>query len=212
MPRSPVHCLAKLHKEFEVLRKLDFSNQQHYSKLLLAGKRPRLTKAQIHLLTEGLFSNAFRCYQLFLNEVFLLYCTGRYSCRKKRVKSFLNAKNILHAKELIQSSMPYLDWSNPNTVLDRAELYLQDGYPIKQSIATNREGLLDLERVRNHIAHMSDESKRGYLKTLKNHFGVDPLRVPPPGKYLLLPHRTIVTQYYLLYYFDLIERVSGLIV
>jgi len=115
---------------------------------------------------------------------------------------------FLHAEELIQSSRRFLDWTNPDTVIDRSELYLKDGFPIKLPYTTNRETLLDFKRIRNHIAHDSKESLAGYQVVLRRHYGTIPLKIPPPGEYLLVPDSNDPSKYKLLVFFALMRRLS----
>jgi hypothetical protein len=112
-----------------------------------------------------------------------------------------------HAEELLQSSLYFLDWSSPDKLIERAETYLQNGYPIKDVISANMRKLRNLKRIRNHIAHMSKESQVDYLKVVREHYGTNPLRVPPPGEFLLLS-KTGFSTYYLTDYFELIAEVA----
>jgi hypothetical protein len=106
--------------------------------------------------------------------------------------------------------MPFLDWSSPDTLIERAEAYLKDGYPLKTPLSTNLDSLRTLKKVRNHIAHMSPESLAEFKKVLKTHYGTIPLKLPRPGEFLLLTSRHS-TLYYLRSYMDLMEEVASLI-
>lgn len=205
MRTTPAKCLADLTAELKSLRKLDTLNQSQFS----AGGtgRPVLTKTQLHVLTEAIFFAAFRSYEQFMRNVFVLYCCGIQPNRRKLVRPYLRPKTLKHTEELLQSSMPFLDWSSPDNVIERAETYLQDGYPVKNVISANVDGLRNLKRIRNHIAHMSKESHYEYLKTVRQHHGTNPLKVPRPGEFLLLK-RTGSTTYYLTDYLGLIENVA----
>ena len=121
----------------------------------------------------------------------------------------MKPKSFNHAEKLIKSSMRYLDWTNPDDVIKRADLYLKDGFPIKYPYTTHRELLLDFKRIRNHIAHDSAESLDGYKAALRQHFGTIPLRIPPPGEFLLLTDRYDPTKYKLLVFFDLMKSLSN---
>jgi hypothetical protein len=209
MKRSPANCLTALRRELVSLCSLDKKNQEQYSILIAAGKKPKLTKSQLHLLTESIFFAAFRAYEQFLRQIFIIYCLGKQTMHRRQIQSFLNPTNIDHAEALIQSAMPFLDWSSPDQVIERAELYLKGGYPIKRAIAANIDSLRDFKRIRNHIAHMSKESMGEYKKVLKKYFTVLPLRIPTPGEYLLLPSQSNTLRYNLLAYIDLIEKVSS---
>jgi hypothetical protein len=162
----------------------------------------------MHLLSEAVFFAAFRAYGQFLRNVFLLYCCGIKPSERKVVRSYLKPRSIQHAEELVQSSMPFLDWSSPDTLLERSETYLKDGYPIKAPITTNLDTLRELKKVRNHIAHMSKESLEDFKKVVKAHYGTLPLRIPRPGEFLLLPSRRAKGNYYLREYMKIIEDVA----
>jgi hypothetical protein len=205
MKTKPIGCLLALQDEFKTLRALDERNQKQFSG---GSAEPKLTKAQIHLLTEAVFFAAFRTYENFLRNVFLLYCCGMQSSRRKLVRSFLQPKTIQHAEMLVKSSMPFLDWSSPDRLIERAEAYLKDGYPIKTSLTTNLESLRALKKIRNHISHMSSESTAEFKKVVKIHYGTLPLRLPQSGEYLLLPCKEDSTTYYLKHFMDLMEKVA----
>lgn len=190
--------------ELKRLEHLDAENQARYSASASA-----LSKHQLHFLTEAIFFRAFRAYESFVREIFLLYCMGHRPRSGHKVTTFLNPRNFSHAEELIQSSMPFLEWTNPDTVIARAELYLEDGFPIKQPYTIHRETLFDFRRIRNHIAHDSKESLNGYLAVLRRHYGTVPLKVPSPGEFLLTIDRSNPSKYKLLIFFELLHKLSS---
>lgn len=206
MKTIPSGCLSALQTEFRTLRALDDKNQELFT---CGSSVTGLTKAQMHLLTEAVFFAAFRAYEQFLRNVFLLYCCGFQSTRRKLVRSFLHPKTIQHAEKLLKSSMHFLDWSSPDILIERAEAYLKDGHPLKTSLSTNLDNLRTLKKVRNHIAHMSAESMSEFKKVLKMHYGTIPLKLPRPGEFLLLPSKHDPTSYYLRSYMDLMEDVAS---
>jgi hypothetical protein len=205
MKTKPSAALTDLQVELNTLRALDARNQAQLSG---AAGLPCLTKTQMCLLTEAVFFAGFRAYEQFLRNIFLLYCSGIQSGKRRLVRSFLQPRSLLHTESLIKSAMQFLDWSSPDTLVERAEGYLKDGFPIKTPITANMELLRELKKLRNHIAHMSGESLLEYKKLLKAHFGTVPLRIPKPGEYLLLISRRQKTTYYLLEYLESIERVA----
>jgi hypothetical protein len=106
--------------------------------------------------------------------------------------------------------MPFLDWSSPDNLLERAEAYLDEGYPVKTPLTANREVLREMKSLRNHIAHRSAESLLGYKKVLKSHYATMPLRIPSPGEFLLVA-RKMGSGYKLQEYIETIDRVARLI-
>ncbi len=205
MKTKPSACLVVLQSEYNSLRKLNDKNQKQFTS---GSGTSELTKAQMHLLAEAVFFAAFRAYEQFLRNVFLLYCSGMQSSGRKLVRTFLQPKTVSHAETLIKSSMPFLDWSSPDALIDRSEAYLKDGYPMKNPLACDLVILRNLKKVRNHIAHMSGESTLEFKKVLKAHYGTVPLRIPRPGEYLLLPVKGRKSTYYLLSYMNIMEDVA----
>ena len=188
-------------KEIERLKKFDFANHNKFLK-------KELTKSQIELLVESIFFAAYRSYEGFLREIFLLYCLEKQPKRKPKVKSFLKPKDFEHSEQLIKSSMRYLDWTSPDTVIDRSEIYLHNGHPIKLPFTTNKQSLYEFRKIRNHIAHNSVESQSEYEKVIKNYYNYLPLTIPSPGQYLMLTLKKKTGNYILLDFFELMKTIS----
>ena len=193
--------LRDFSQELNRLRNFDAENQINFGK----GK---LTRRQLHLLTESLFFAAFRAYEAFIRDVFLLYSIEKTPATSKKVKSYLSPLNFAHAEQLIQSSMPFLDWASPDAVIKRAELYLKNGEPIKLPYTTQLQQLRNIKRIRNHIAHNSKESKGEFIKVVKSHYSMVPLKIPTAGEFLLLTEKKLKKQYKLLTYFKLLDKMS----
>lgn len=187
-------------KELDKLLRLDAENQTRFS--------GSANSFYLERLSESLFFSAYRAYENFLEDAFILYCLEKESVSGKKFTSFLKPKNFSHARELIQSSMPHLDWTSPDNVISRAETYLLDGEPIKTPVASSLEVLRDMKKLRNHIAHNSRESKVSYVSVIRKHYRTVPLKEPSPGKYLLeLVPRKSPTKYYLIKYIDDLKNV-----
>jgi hypothetical protein len=189
-------------REIERLKKFDFSNHKKFTK-------KELTKSQIEFLVESVFFAAYRSYEGFLREIFLLYCMEKQSTKKPKVKSYLKPKDFEHAEQLIKSSMHFLDWTKPDNVIERAEIYLQnDGHPVKLPYTTNKLQLREFKKIRNHIAHNSIESQNDYESVVRNYFGILPLTIPTPGQYLMLTSKKKAVNYVLLDFFELMKKIS----
>jgi hypothetical protein len=105
--------------------------------------------------------------------------------------------------------MSFLDWNSPDIVIERAELYLRNGYPIKLPYTTNLTALRQYKKLRNHIAHDSMESLDEFKKIVNAYYGgTAPLAYPSPGQYLMLPSLSAPANYLLLDFFDLMSAVS----
>ena len=114
-------CLLK---QLTSLRKLDQENQKRINPSTGGLTKGKLSKQQFHMLTENVFFSAFRSYENFIEEVFILYCLGKKTPSGKHAKPFIAPNNYTHAMELMKSSMPFLDWAKPGSIIKRSELYL----------------------------------------------------------------------------------------
>lgn len=193
------------------LKKLDQDSQQRLSSSLGRPTSGSFTKKQVHIITESLFFSAFRAYESLIEDVFLLYAMGKKPLSGRRPKSYLKTKDFDHAASLIKSSMYFLDWTASDALINRAELYLKDGYPIKAVITANQTILKDLKRIRNHIAHNSRESSAKYQIVLRNTLTTIPVKIPEVGEYLLMTDRQNRPNYYLITYINHIERIGTLL-
>lgn len=186
----------------DALMRLDRDNQTRFSRLTPADKR------SLVMLSEGIFVSAFREFETFLEEIFVLYTLEKKTITNVKPRSYLNPRNYDHALELIKSSMPFLDWTSPDTVISRAETYLHNGVPVKLPLSAHRVVLQDMKKVRNHIAHNSKESLKEYKKVLQKHYRTLPLSIPKPGEYLLLMVPATPTEHYLLNYLNKLKTIS----
>ncbi|PHS00185.1 MAG: hypothetical protein COA80_02995 [Leeuwenhoekiella sp.] len=198
--------ISAAHRDFSTelnsLVRLDTINQSNSG----------LSRSQLELLTEGVFLSAFRAYENYVEEVFLLYTLEKKSLSGVKPKSHLKPKNYNHSRDLIRSSMPFLDWSNPESVMERASIYLESGEPLRSALGGAVRDLLDMKILRNQIAHNSEESRRTYAKLLRREYGTAPLKIPPPGRHLLrtVP-RTNPSEHYLINYINKLLSVGSAI-
>ena len=205
--RAVSAVLNDFEKELRRLENFDTENQKKSSGRVSPSS---LSKKQLYLLTEAIFFSGFRAYENFINDIFILYCMEKKTFSGKRINSYLKPQNFQHAENLLKSSMPFLDWSSPDTVINRSELYLSQGFPIKSAIALHLEPLRDFKRIRNHIAHNSTASFQEYQKVLRRHFAVTPLIPPSPGEFLLLSEMSGLPKYKLQTFFDTMKNIATL--
>jgi hypothetical protein len=200
--------LRELNEEIDRLLRFDADNQKNFSTPTGSAKKRSISKRQLHMLTESIYFSAFRAYENFLRDVFLLYCLEKKPRSGAKVSSYLKPKSFDHAELLIQSSMQVLDWNNPDQIIERAELYLDQGFPVKLPYTVNRGILQDMRTIRNHIAHNSAKSLRSYKNVLLKHYGVVPLIIPQPGEFLLQPDSANPGKYKLLIYLEFLKQIS----
>lgn len=163
---------------------------------------------RIAQLTEGLFFKVYRSYENYIENIFLSYARQQSTDDGTPVISYLRPKDHDHSRELITSSMPFLDWNSPDTVIKRAETYLENGFPVKDVYTTYKATLTTYRRFRNHYAHNSEQSLREFKKEIIRHYNTLPLQIPSLGEYLLITVKNDQSRYYLQKFFDDLEAIS----
>lgn len=148
------------------------------------GANPALPHSERHFFYESIFLRIFRAYENCVEAIFLCYAQNEPTLVGDAVESYLAPKDTVHARKLITSGMPFLDWTSPQTVIERAEVYLKTGAPIKTATTSNLELLQQAKKIRNHISHNSTESLVEYNKVVKSFLLTLPVAVPTPGDLL----------------------------
>lgn len=146
--------------------------------------QPALPISENHFFYESVFLRVFRAYENYLERIFISYTQQEPTLAGVGVLSFVTPSDKDHARKLITSSMPFLDWTSPQNVISRAEVYLQNGGPIKLATSTNQAFLVQTKKIRNHISHNSEESQIPYLKVLNELLLTTPIVIPTPGELL----------------------------
>lgn len=208
MPYTASSLTKALRTEIGRLIRLDDQNRSRFGWPRQIGSGRSVARAQLYVLTEGVFLASFRAYEIFLAELFISFCCGVNTASGRVVVSYLKPKGRAHARELIQSSMRFLEWNNPDDVIRRSENYLKTGFPIKGPIAQNLSILHDVRRIRNHIAHGGPDSKDQYLTALRNHLPLVPTNPPRPGEFLLMPSKAKPAIHNLRFFLDSISAVG----
>ena len=192
--------LADFDSEVNRLKKLDVRNQREFAS----------NKAQLHLGTEAVYFRLFRAFENYLEDVFVLYVMQARSIRGKTYASYLRPKNYAHARELLRSGKPFLDWANPEVVIERSEIYIQSGGPIKATLSSVTNDLLDMKAIRNHIAHNSEESRSTFHRRVRRTRGTLPPARYSPAEHLLAQNGSSGV-YFLEYYMQRLSNVADLI-
>ncbi|HHH9280145.1 TPA: hypothetical protein ACP31J_002773 [Pseudomonas aeruginosa] len=126
-----------------------------------------LVDAERYLLYEAIFLRLYRAYENLLENVFLAYISGETTGSGVAVTTFVSPANKEHARAIITSSQPFLDWTSPSVVMKRAETYIDTGEPVRSAVAASQNHLLQAKKIRNHIAHNSSESEKEFMKVVQ---------------------------------------------
>ena len=143
-----------------------------------------LTLLEKEKIFEGLFLDAFKNYELTIEKLFIAAMLTRETIARKRFYSYVRPRNVNHAKDILLLEKDYIDWANPESVITRAEALFQNHCIITDCIKTNMQFLGDSRKVRNAIAHSSEESIKKFNKVLNKYLGTKPVIRRTPGWFL----------------------------
>ncbi|WP_158744362.1 hypothetical protein [Acidisphaera sp. L21] len=204
--------VSAAHKVFNgAIDKLIILDGHNQSRFRAGPGRPTpkiLTVTQLHVITEGIFTRAFRTFETFVEEVFVLYAMKKPSRSGRVGTPYLLPKSPEHTMELLQSNMVFLEWNSPDVIVKRSELYFQDGYPVKAAFTMNLQLLQDARWVRNHIAHNSRQSVSKYNGVLRRAYGTLPIKAISPGEFLQSTNTSSPGTHYLLSFLSGFKKVA----
>lgn len=197
--------------ELNRLQRMDDLNQERYAAGAGRPGRERLSANQMHLLTEAIFTRAFSKYEEFIEQIFILYCLGKRTTAGASVRAFIRPKSAVHARMILKSGMNFLEWNAPEKILDRCDTYLHADSPIFFAISTHQDRLSKMRRVRNAIAHSSDEALTHFRKVVRAELNVAPLKNIAVGEFLIMSDlRSLQAQHFLKSYLGVLARVADI--
>ena len=202
--------LNNFSNDLDSLLAVDISNHTRTAQGVGLAETSVLTVEQLHLITEGLFFSAYRAFENYLENAFILCLVGEPTSRNFVPISYLQPKDVNHARELIKAGQSFLDWTSPDNVISRAETYLEDGKPFNNVLPSHLVPLRNMKKLRNHIAHNSKESEGEYKKLVRDlNNGVLPLQTPTPGELLLQQSSSSASSHYLIELITTLRAVAG---
>lgn len=144
----------------------------------------RPNSSQLFLLNESIIMNAFKRLENFIENIFLLYSMEKKTLQDNAVISFLKPDNLEHAYNMIKSTQIFIKWNDANALINLAQTYLKDGYPLKLPITSSLQKFNEMRIIRNHVAHNSRESGIKYKSLVNKYYNTVPINIPRPGEFL----------------------------
>ena len=135
-------------------------------------------------LAEGIFLREFSAYESILERLFLHYVTGGFSLDGRKANTYLSTSDENIARDITRGGSKFLSWSNPERIRDTAKLYIENGWPICDTMNATSQDLRDCERIRNRIAHKSLESLNAFNVVQRNLLGTERVFSLTPGQLL----------------------------
>jgi len=164
-------------------------------------------------MVELAFFSAFLAWEDFLEETFILYLMGYKPPRGQVPKRYTFPPNLqIAGKWLIPEGKHFAEWTNCQTVCERAERFFRKGWPYADVLRSKQNNFDESKHIRNAIAHRSGSARIKVEKLIR-----DKLTVLPPnitvGSFLctIIPNSS-PPHSFLEHYLDIIEFAAKKIV
>ena len=133
---------------------------------------------------EALFLRSFATYESDVEKLFLHYVTGGTSLGGEPANTYLRVTDVTLARKLTRAGWRFISWSKPQEIRTTADTYIEEGWPISNSMNAKSQELADCERIRNRIAHRSIESLQQFNVVQRNLLQTERLFPISPGQLL----------------------------
>ena len=136
-------------------------------------------------VAEAVAFRIYRGYERFVRTLFLHSCVATQTPSGARIASKLRCRDWDTAEEILKAGNRFLDWGKPQATKRLARLVFENGFPISDVISPVHSVLMDLQRIRNFIAHDSSEAHRSFSKVGQNYLPTGSPLPKSAGKLLL---------------------------
>lgn len=150
---------------------------------VIANIKPKLHQKYVFLVVELSFLKVYIAWEQFLEDTFVNYIMGRKTRKGYKVKSFVNPKNFIHAKGIINEGRNYSKWDY-DEVIRKSLLFLKNGYPYKNTLQPISNYLKEMSYIRNSIVHGSSHSMERFKSIVRSKIKYAPAKITP-GEFLL---------------------------
>ena len=161
----------------------------------------------LHQSIEYTFLQGYKNWENFIEDLFISCSRYKGKVFGSQGGSYLKPVEDVHALNLLKLEKDFIDWTNPETIISRAEICFSNHQIITESIKLTIKDLRDAKKLRNCIAHGSKESIRIFNELCRNNVGTVNIT---PGQYLdtISPDRSNnYNVYYLLLFKKLINNI-----
>ncbi len=156
----------------------------------------------LSLAEEYIFLSAYKIWEIFLENIFAAQSRYNDPVAGRRPYPFLSPRTEKHAIEIFCLEKEYIDWTNPDAVVERAEILFRDHRPITDPLKSNMQDLRDMKKIRNFVAHGSTESFKKFQNLTLSRIGA---KSPSAGNFLL--HAHVAGNTYGIFYLELLKRL-----
>jgi hypothetical protein len=115
-------------------------------------------------LAEAVMFRLYRVYERLVRAAFLDFCVQPKTLSGQTVNSKLKCSDWDTAEAILKAGNKFLEWGSVELVKGMSFLVFERGFPISDLLSPIHSDLVDLQRLRNFIAHDSAEAKKGFKK------------------------------------------------
>lgn len=172
--------------------------------------KPRFPQDQIYMVYELSFLKIFLSYEWFIERTFILYMLGNKTDKGYRPKIYVKPRDEKHAYDFVREGRDYADWTTPDVVIRKSNLFFVDGEPYKDVLEPIIRDIQDIKTIRNAIVHMSAESREKFETLIRSKLGYAGAAITP-GEFLATTIKGKKLSY-ITYFRDKLEFASEKIV
>lgn len=133
---------------------------------------------------EAAFLQMYKAWEGLLEEAFIAYMCQRLSFDGAYVASHVRAASDDIARGVLYQNRPFVEWSDPDVVRDRAKCYFHGGSRIEAAFGPALGPLREMTKLRNAIAHASPLARRRFYELVQQVFGGAPV-IARPAEFLI---------------------------
>ncbi|MEI6044127.1 MAG: hypothetical protein WCS37_07020 [Chloroflexota bacterium] len=135
---------------------------------------------------EAAFLQMQTAWEVFLEEIFLLYICGEQPLSGNQVSPYFTVNDIEVARKILYQERPYCEWSKPEIIRERFnEIYFVSPNRLDDAIRPIVGTLSEIATIRNYIAHSSLKAKKAFGKVWLQKVGGKP-NITRAADFLLL--------------------------
>jgi len=176
--------LARVKADFERVRKAQegFVYSMQSFRKYTGKKYVAISMKQQETLCEMAFVVLLTAWEQFLESSFETFVV------EAPLSSFKSRHRVLvvdleTAHDLIRGSRKYVEWSEPQTVRERACVFFKRGEPFESALSSVANDLMKMKIIRNRCVHFSQHAIEQYEKMLRQVTGSG--QHLPPGRLLM---------------------------
>jgi len=133
-------------------------------------------------MIEIAFLRMFLAWETLLEDSFILYLCGQRPPRGRRPVRYAFPPNQKAASEwVLPERRDYAQWTDPQTVAQRAKRFFRDGKPFDPVLRGNQNLLHEARTIRNAIAHSSANTRQKLEKVIRENLKTLPINMTTGG-------------------------------